>query len=215
MFVIFFYFSKSRKFVESLLSYHNVDSNNWFFPKLFQIKNNKSILKQCVRCSEFLTTEKHKSIHNFLKHYEEGKSVPFEEKTIDIVKFHGLTIYSIEFQKHKDLYDFFNSEKGVDDFLKNVENKFISGGKKWIKCLFTIENIQSSPYKDIRPFINNRYWTTSPYEGIYFNDFIFYCLRQNILGRVVINGISDSSWYFKRFVSLSLKILDNDVEAVI
>ena len=50
-----------------------------------------------MRCSEFLTTEKHKSIHNFLKDYEEGKSVPFEDKPIDIVRFHGMAIYSIEF----------------------------------------------------------------------------------------------------------------------
>ena len=54
-------------------------------------------MKQCVRCSKFLTTEKYKSIHNFLKHYDEGKSVPFEEKPIDIVRIHGLTIYSIDF----------------------------------------------------------------------------------------------------------------------
>ena len=102
------------------ISYHNVDENNWFFQKLFQIKN-KSILKQCVRCKEFVTTEKHKNIHNFLRHYEEGKSVPFEKKPIDILGFHGLTIYSIEFQKHKDFYDFFNSEKCVDDFLRNAK----------------------------------------------------------------------------------------------
>ena len=100
-------------------------------------------------------------------------------------------------------------------FLKGVQNKFIPGGKKWIKCSFTIENIKNSPYKDLRPIINSRYWTTLPNEGIYFSDFIFYGLRQNILGRVIINGMSGSSWYFKRFVYLSLKILDNDVEAVI
>ena len=91
-------FQNQENLLNHYISYHNVDENNCFFQKLFQIKNNKSILKQCVRCSEFLTTEKHKSIHNFLKHYEEGKNVPFEEKSIDIVKFHGLTIYSIEFQ---------------------------------------------------------------------------------------------------------------------
>ena len=102
------------------ISYHNVDENNWFFQKLFQIKN-KSILKQCVRCKEFVTTEKHKDIHNFLRHYEEGKSVPFEKKPSDILGFHGLTIYSIKFQKHKDFYDFFNSEKCVDDFLRNAK----------------------------------------------------------------------------------------------
>ena len=92
-------FQNQGTLLNHYIFYHNVDDNNCFFQKLFQIKNNKSILKLCVRYSEFLTTEKHKSIHNFLKHYEEGKNVPFEEKSIDIVKFHGLTIYSIEFQK--------------------------------------------------------------------------------------------------------------------
>ena len=83
-------FQNQENLLNHYISYHNVDENNCFFQKLFQIKNNKSILKQCVRCSEFLTTEKHKSIHNFLKHYEEGKNVPFEKKPIDIVKLHGL-----------------------------------------------------------------------------------------------------------------------------
>ena len=124
-----------------------------------------------------------------------------------------MTIYSIEFQKHKDFYDFFNSEKCADDFLRNAKSKFRVGGKKWIKCSFTIENIQNSPY--LRPIINGRYWATPPYEGVYFNDFIFDGLRQNILGRVIINGTSGSSWHFKQFVLLSLKLLDNDVEAVI
>ena len=103
----------------------------------------------------------------------------------------------------------------MDGFLRNAKYMFKPGGKKWIKCSFTIENIQNSPYKDLRPIINSRYWTTPPCEGIYFNDFISYGFRQNILGGVIINGMSGSLWDFKRFVSLSLKILDNDVEAVI
>ena len=71
-------FQNQEDLLNHYISYHNVDENNWFFQKLFQIKN-KSILEQCVRCKEFVTTEKHKNIHNFLRHYEEGKSVPFEE----------------------------------------------------------------------------------------------------------------------------------------
>ena len=207
-------FENQEDLLNHYISYHNVDENNWFFQKSFQIKN-KSLSKHCVRCNEFLTTEKHKSIQNFLKHYEEGKSIPFEVKPVDIVSYPGLSIYSIEFQKHKDFHDFFNFERCVDDFLRNVIYKFKPSGKKWIKCSFTIENIQNSPHQDLRPIINSRYWTPPPYEGIYFNDFIFYGLRQNILGRVIINGMPGSSWHLKRFVSLSLKILDNDVEAVI
>ena len=85
---------QNRENLLNHISYHNVDENNWFFKKLFQNKN-KSILKQCVGCKEFLGTEKDKNIHNFFRHYEEDKSVPFEEKPIDILKFHDLPIYSI------------------------------------------------------------------------------------------------------------------------
>ena len=101
--------------------------------------------------------------------------------------------YTLLSFRNKDSYDFFNSEKCVDDFLKNVKYKFKPGVKKWIKCSFTIENVQHSSYKDLRPIINSRYWTILPYEGICFNYFIFYGLRQNILGRVIINGMSGSS----------------------
>ena len=66
-----------------------------------------------------------------MKHYDEGKDIPFEDKPIEIIRFPRLTTYLIEFKKHKDFYEFFNSEKVVDDFLKNVKYKFKPGGKKW------------------------------------------------------------------------------------
>ena len=69
-----------------------------------------------------------------MKHYDEGEIIPFGDKPTDILRFNGLTIYSVEFQKHKDFYNFFNSEEVVDDFLKNVKYKFKPGGKKLIKC---------------------------------------------------------------------------------
>ena len=172
-------------------------------------------MRQCIRCDKFLNTDKHKAVHNFLKHYEDGKSIPFEEKPIDILKLPASTIYSVEYSKHKDSHNFYNSEVCVDGFLRNVRYRFKSGSKKWIKCSFTIENIQNVPYQGLRPILNSSYWTTSLYEGTYFNDFIFYGFKQEILSRVIINGMSGSSWYFKRFISLSVKVLDNDAEAVV
>ena len=109
--------------------YHNVDENNCFFQKLFQIKD-KSLLKRCLRCDKFLVTEKQKAVHNFLKHYEDGKTIPFEEKPLDILKLPALTIYSIKFRKHQNFYDFYNSELGVDDFLRNLRHRFKAGSKK-------------------------------------------------------------------------------------
>ena len=150
-------------------------------------------MRQCTRCDEFLTTDKHKAVHNFLKHYEDSKSIPFEEKPIDILKLPALAIYSVEYIKHKDSYNLYNSEFCLDNFLRNVKYRFKSGSKKWVKCSFTIENIQNDPYQGLTPILNSRYWTTSPYEGTYFNDFVFYSLKQEILSRVIINGMFASS----------------------
>ena len=56
---------------------------------------------------------------------------------------------------------------------------------------------------------STRYWTTETYDGIYFNDFIFFSLKADILKRVIVNQMSGSSWYFRRFLNLALKVLDS------
>ena len=207
-------FENQNDLLNHYVTYHNIDKNNWFFQKSFQIRD-KTVLRQWIRCDEFLTTNKHKAVHNFLKHYEDGKSIPFEKKPVDVLRLPTLTIYSIEYSKYKDFYNFYNSEDCLDDFLRNVKFRLKSGCKKWIKCSFTIDNIQNASYQGFRPILYSRYWTTSPHEGNYFNDFIFYGLEQEILSRVIINGMSGSSWNFKRFISLSVKVLDNYTEAVV
>ena len=60
--------------------------------------------------------------------------------------------------------------------------------------------------------LDTRYWSTSPYKGVYFNDFIFFGIRHEILNRVILNGLSGSAWYFNKFVSLSLKVLDDNIK---
>ena len=112
-------------------------------------------------------------------------------------------IYKIEFNKYKNQYSFFNAEKCVDDFLKNVQNRFRATNKKWFKCSFTTENRQNSIRTDLIPLTNTRYWTTETYDGIYFNDFILHSLRSDILKRVIANQMSGSS--FKRFFEFSSK----------
>ena len=64
----------------------------------------------------------------------------------------------------------------------------------------------------MHPLINIRYWTTETCNSIYFNDFIFYSLKNDILKRVIVNQMSGSSWYFKRFLHLAIKILDSEVK---
>ena len=202
--------SKGQKeLLDHYLSYQNIDENNWFFQKLFQ-RNNKTLLKNCTRCNEFLATEKQKAVYEFLKHYDDRNNIPFEEMPLDIVRYPGLRRYYTEFKKHSSFYNFCDSEKCVEDFLQNIKYRFKSTNKKWFKCSFNIENTQNSIRPDLQPLLNTRYCTTETYDSIYFNDFIFYALRQDILKRVIIN--SGSSWYFKRFVYLVVKILDGEVE---
>ena len=169
-----------------------------FFQKLFQ-SDNKAFLKNCIRCNEFLATRKEKAIHDFLKHDNDDKSIPFEEKPLGIVRYPALTIYEIEFKKYNHFYSFFNSEKRIEEFLQNVKYRFHATSKKWFKCFFIIENSQNSIQPDFPSLLNTRYWTTETYDSIHFNDFIFHALKHDTLKRV-INNMSDSSWYFKHFV---------------
>ena len=76
------------------------------------------------------------------------------------------------------------------------------------KCSFYIENKENSDTPNLQPSIDTRYWTTETYDGKYFNDFIFSGLRQDILKRVIVNNMSGSAWYFKRFIYLAVKALD-------
>ena len=108
-------------------------------------------------------------------------------------------IYSIEFQKHSNFYNFYNSNKCVDDFLKNVQYRFKSNHKTWFKCSFYIENKHNSVMN-------------ITYDGKYFNDFILFGLKQGNLKRVIVNNMSGSAWYFKRFLYLTVKVLDSQAE---
>ena len=106
-----------------------------------------------------------------------------------------MTIYQIEFKKYNSFYLFFNSERCVEEFLQNVKHKFHATSKKWFKCSFIIENTQNSIQQDLEPLSNPRYWSTETYDSIYYNDFIFYALKHDILKRVINNNV----WQFLVF----------------
>ena len=96
--------------------------------------------------------------------------------------------------------------------MKNLKYRFQSSNEKWFKRSFNIENTQNSIRLDLEPLLNTRYWATETYDNTYFNDFIFFGLRQDILKQVVINNMSGSAWHFKRFVYLTLKVLDAEIK---
>ena len=117
-------FKNQKELLDHYISYHNVDENNWFFQKLFQTNKNKAFLKNCISCDQFLTTKKEKVIHDFLKHYNEGKDIPFKEKLLGIIRYSSLLIYQIEYKKYGNSCSFFNSEKCINEFLQIVKLNF-------------------------------------------------------------------------------------------
>ena len=63
----------------------------------------------------------------------------------------------------------------------------------FIKCGFSLENVQPSPAGYDTPIKNSRYWSAGTYKTKSFNDFIYFNLRESILKRVIDNGLTGSS----------------------
>ena len=166
----------------------------------------------CTRCQKFIATKKYLSQLNFLKHYVDGEKKPAEFKTIDIRKYHEIIIYNINFEKHSNEYNFYNSQELVDEFLFNVKSRFKPQNNVFFMADFSIENIQNAPLTspNVTDITNTLYWTTDVYKGVYFNDFIISEIPSNILKRVIINNLTGSSWYFNRFKHLSIKVLEQN-----
>ena len=75
-----------------------------------------------MRCQEFSPTSKFEINLDFLKHYENGKNV-IEEKPVNTTNIGTVRKFEITFQEHSSIYDFYNSEGLVDEFLLNAKNR--------------------------------------------------------------------------------------------
>ena len=127
--------------MQQYINYHKVDENNKFFQKLLQLQKKSPIFRTCLRCNDFITTSSYKVKHDFLKHYDHGQDVAFEDKPLDIIRSSHIIKYQISVKKFSQDYDFQNSEELVNDFLNNVHSKFKPAGPVLIKCGFIIKNI--------------------------------------------------------------------------
>ena len=72
-----------EKLRKHYIDFHKVS----FFQKLFMSTSETFKPRKCLRCEDFLPTTEFKAIHEFLKHYDEGRFNPFEEKSIRLTQF--------------------------------------------------------------------------------------------------------------------------------
>ena len=181
------------------IDFHRVDLKNEFFKKIFIEDKNVFYGKRCLRCQEYLPTSRFKIYHNFLKHYSDVEVV-VDNKAVAVTEIGAVKRCEITFQDHSDSYDLFNSEKLVDEFLLLVKGKIShSNIDFYIRCGFSLENMQAPLTDDDVPLTNSHYWSTEPIQTKSFNDFVFFSLRESILKRVINNRLTGSSWFFKRF----------------
>ena len=117
-----------------------------------------------------------------------------------------ITNYSINFNQHKNFYDFFSASV-VDDFLNSVYNSFKAFKKKYrFQGYFELVNPQ--PTLDNQSFLTeNRNWLTNAYKSICFNEFVRSEIPNDIKKRIIFNGLTGSSWYFKRFERLNVTVV--------
>ena len=64
----------------------------------------------------------------------------------------------------------------------------------------------STPRIGFVEITDSRVQQTNVYNGVHFNDFVKSNLAQHILKRVIMNGMTGSSWRFKRFDRICLAV---------
>ena len=182
------------------INYHGFDENSYFLKKLFT-RNRNVCPRKCFGCDYFCTNRRDEKNHNFLFHYQQGVRQPIEDKPVKIVKFdENLQRFCINFNKHSDHYNFFDSRSIVSYFLTVFENNFVprKGVVSLIECSFTIINCQPPPRVGFVNILDSRVWQTDVYSRTHFNGFVKSNLANDILRRVIINGMTGSSWRFKK-----------------
>ena len=63
----------------------------------------------------------------------------------------------------------------MDDFLLKVKSRIrrSAEGDFIIKCDFSLEKMQPSPFENGASIVNSRHWSTDSYQTKSFNDYIY------------------------------------------
>ena len=142
----------------------------------------------------------------FLFHYGErqmgGRRPGLSALPQNVLTRGPLTYYSINFEQHKNFYDFFNSSM-VDVFLDSIYEIFRPNTEKKFQGYAEIVNQQRVEII----LQDKRVWLTNSFNSKHFNDFFRREIRDEITKRIIANGQTGSSWYFKRFQRLTIIVV--------
>ena len=103
-----------------------------------------------------------------MKHYQFGGRCPAANKPLNTLK-RGktLTIYSINFERHSNFYDFFNSEQIAEQFLNAIETNFVPEDYVEAQSSFSLINYQLLESEFSVEITDKRAWMTDVYDCVF------------------------------------------------
>ena len=112
------YLNKEKKLRKHYETVCNVNKQNYFYQALFK-KNQQDnySLRKCFRCDAFILKEKQERKHNFLKHLEQGGSIPDENLPVIRESDSTITKLSMNYDRHKDYYNFEKPSELIENFF--------------------------------------------------------------------------------------------------
>ena len=161
---------------------------------------------KCGYCGrEFLTLDQ-KINHNFLHHYRRlPQQVGGSRRTaahLNILRRDKILEFSINFEQHRDRYNFFASDI-ASRFLDVVYENFVPKANTQYKFHGFIELLN---WKGIpnEAYPTPSSWFTKVYRFSTFNRFVRQEMREEMQNKIINNGHSASSWRLFRFQSLKV-----------
>ena len=182
------------------------------------MRDNAFILRKCFCCDHFYITRRDEKNHNFLSRYQlDGRQLTDDKPLKKTFFDENLKSFCTNFLKHGSFHNLYNSREVVSDFLTVFENNFIpNAGLRQSRstCSLAIVNRQPAQRGGFTGITDGRIWQTKVYDGIYSNDFIKSNMVNDILKRVIMNGMSGSSWRVKRFDRSSITVNSDDLRGI-
>ena len=183
--------------------------NNPVFKNYFNVVNSdphEFIMEGCDYCKKLFFESGKKARHYLSKHL---RPIANPNSSLIIRKIGSKYLeFSINYDKHKNFYDFYTPEKVIRQFIEDVFLK-IPNEEGEFKL---VSNLMNQSMVDIegRKIYSNKLWTTGAIQRK-MDDRVNEFLYVNTKIRVLVNGESGSSIYFHRFIFLKLIFDESDV----
>lgn len=155
----------------------------------------------------YLLTRIRKKKHVFLRHYRSPnlQQVGGSRNTyLNILRRGKIIEFSINFEQHKNHYNFFNAQV-VPRFLDVVYQNFKPEPNIKYKFHGYFEILNWRSLQETYP--TGRAWFTHVYRFSHFNGFVRQKMREEMQSKIINNGLSGSSWHFFRFESLKVIVV--------